>query len=35
MSVENAETKAVFLHSVKEKAETIAEPVQEMAKVNW
>lgn len=27
--VENAETKAVFLHSVKEKAETIAEPVQE------
>lgn len=30
ISADNAETKAIFLHSVKEKVEYIPEPVQEM-----
>lgn len=30
ISVDNTETKAIFLHSVKEKVEYIPDPVQEM-----
>lgn len=30
ISVDNTETKAIFLHSVKEKVEHIPDPVQEM-----